>query len=234
MTPAVQPVQTIQNAPSAVQAASAELTWYFDFISPYAYLQSEQLTAFESAGTLQLKPILFAGLLKHWGQLGPAEITPKREWTFTQIVWLAQQHKIPMKLPPAHPFNPLPFLRLAIACQCSRESIKTIFRYIWMHGHSFEQTSDFAALCATLGKTVEDLEAQWVKDQLRTNTEQAIGHMIFGVPTMRVQWATQEVKQFWGFDSTEMALSYSCKEPFWSSVDLQAAIDLPNGLQRNR
>ena len=35
------------------------------------------------------KPVLFAALLKHHGQLGPAEIPPKRDWTYRQVQWLA-------------------------------------------------------------------------------------------------------------------------------------------------
>lgn len=58
--------------------------WYFDFISPFAYLQFVRLG--ELAGArLRLRPVLFAGLLQHWGQLGPAEIPAKRRcsgvWT---------------------------------------------------------------------------------------------------------------------------------------------------------
>jgi hypothetical protein len=40
------------------------------------------------------RPVLFAGLLQHWGQKGPAEIEPKRAWTFRQVHWLAAQHGI--------------------------------------------------------------------------------------------------------------------------------------------
>jgi 2-hydroxychromene-2-carboxylate isomerase len=89
--------------------------WYFDFISPFAYLQSAKMEELSRHATITPRPVLFAALLDHHGQLGPAEIEPKRTFIFRQALWLAQRHGIPMKLPPFHPFNPLPPLRLAIA-----------------------------------------------------------------------------------------------------------------------
>jgi 2-hydroxychromene-2-carboxylate isomerase len=216
------------------QQSRPQLTWYFDFISPYAYLQSERLDQFEVLGDLALKPILFAGLLKHWGQLGPAEIVPKRQWTFEHVVWQAHQHKIPIGMPPAHPFNPLPFLRLALACECSREAVREIFRFIWVKGYAFENNEAFDELLLTLNKTRADLELPAVKEQLKTNTEHAIANEVFGVPTVVVESEGRAAQKFWGFDSGEMTISFTKKEPFWSEKILAQARSLPNGLQRKR
>ena len=41
------------------------LVWYFDFVSPYSYLQFEAYP--ELMQTAELRPVLFAGLLNHWG-----------------------------------------------------------------------------------------------------------------------------------------------------------------------
>ena len=40
--------------------------------------------------------VLFAALLHALGQKGPAEIEPKRAWTFRQVHWLANRHGIPL------------------------------------------------------------------------------------------------------------------------------------------
>ena len=63
------------------------LSFWFDPISPYAYLAFEHLPqALEGCSyVVDYRPVLFAGLLGHWGQLGPAEIEPKRAWTFRQV-----------------------------------------------------------------------------------------------------------------------------------------------------
>ena len=50
------------------------LNWYFDFISPYAYLQSTRLDDFAQHAVVRCHPVLFAGLLAHHGHKGPAEI----------------------------------------------------------------------------------------------------------------------------------------------------------------
>ena len=53
------------------------LDWYFDVISPFAYLQFQRLREVEARAQVRRVPVLFAGLLEHWGQKGPAEIVPK-------------------------------------------------------------------------------------------------------------------------------------------------------------
>src|SRR3954466_2003412 len=116
--------------------AMKHITFYLDFISPYAYLASEELPrALEGLSyTVDYRPILFAGLLKHHGQLGPAEIPGKREWTCRQVMWLAHAHGIPMQMPAAHPFNPLGLLRLATACGPNRYVCEQLFRHAWRGG----------------------------------------------------------------------------------------------------
>lgn len=65
--------------------------WYFDFISPYAYLQAQRLQKLREYCELEPRPVLLAALLSHWGQLGPAEIAPKRQFTYKQVRWLARR-----------------------------------------------------------------------------------------------------------------------------------------------
>ena len=52
--------------------------WYFDFVSPYSCLCLHRLAELAGEVTIAYRPVLFAGLLKHWGQKGPAEIPAKR------------------------------------------------------------------------------------------------------------------------------------------------------------
>jgi len=121
---------------SVATPPSAEIDWYFDFISPYSYLAFEALpaalAAIEPAPVVRLRPVLFAGLLNHWGHMGPAEVAPKRRFTYEHCTWLADRHRIPMRAPRHHPFNPLPLLRAAIAAgksdPRSRMSTSAVFR----------------------------------------------------------------------------------------------------------
>ncbi|MCX7274029.1 MAG: DsbA family protein, partial [Burkholderiales bacterium] len=84
------------------------LNWYFDFISPYAYLQSTRLDDFSQDVLVKCHPVLFAGLLAHHGQKGPAEIAGKRTFTYEHVAWLAERNGIALRFPASHPFNPLP------------------------------------------------------------------------------------------------------------------------------
>ena len=113
------------------------LTFYFDVISPYAYLAFDQLprTLQGLSYTVSYQPVLFGALLKHHGQLGPAEIAGKREWTYRQSLWLAREQGLSLRIPAAHPFNPLPLLRLAVSCdaqgQPNRHVCERLFRHVW-------------------------------------------------------------------------------------------------------
>jgi 2-hydroxychromene-2-carboxylate isomerase len=117
------------------------LSFWFDPISPYAYLAFEHLPqALEGCSyVVDYRPVLFAGLLGHWGQLGPAEIEPKRAWTFRQVAWQAQQLGIELAVPAQHPFNPLGLLRLGLASAPAgglpnRRVVELLMRHVWRGG----------------------------------------------------------------------------------------------------
>ena len=132
-------------------AAMASADWYFDFVSPFAYLQCEQLAALETKINIRYRPILFAGLLKAHGHKGPAEIAAKRLFTYRFVVWQAKQLGIALKFPPVHPFNPLPLLRLAVAADGDPEVVRTIFRFVWRDGRLGDLPIEWAELMAMLG-----------------------------------------------------------------------------------
>jgi len=181
-----------------------QITFYFDFISPYAYLAFEQLSsALQGLSySVDYKPLLFAGLLKHHGQLGPAEIPSKREWTYRQVLWLAHTHGIELQMPASHPFNPLPLLRLALACgsqgTSNRYVAETIFRHVWRGGADAGDPARLQALTAGLAPARDPASAE-VKAELKTNTDEAVALGLFGVPSLVV-----DRKVFWGFDALPM------------------------------
>ena len=112
------------------------IVFHFDPISPFVHLAFERLPQVLQGCSyaVEYRPLLFAGLLQHWGQKGPAEIEPKRAWTFRHVAWLAQRHGISLQTPQVHPFNPLPLLRLAIACGPDRRVVEAILRHVWVGG----------------------------------------------------------------------------------------------------
>jgi 2-hydroxychromene-2-carboxylate isomerase len=131
------------------------VVWYFDFISPYAYLGLHTLRRLPEGTHLEYRPILFAGLLKHFGQKGPAEIAPKRKWTYRSCIWLAHQNQIPFRMPAAHPFNSLAYLRLAVAAGSTLTAIETIFNALWTTGSNPGDPAMVERLAGRLGVPLE-------------------------------------------------------------------------------
>ncbi|MBG9389607.1 2-hydroxychromene-2-carboxylate isomerase [Caenimonas aquaedulcis] len=210
-----------------------QVTFYFDFISPYAYLAFEKLPlALQGIShAVDYKPLLFAGLLKHHGQLGPAEIAPKREWTYRQVLWQAHANDIPMDMPAAHPFNPLPLLRLSLACGANglvnRYVAETVFRKVWRGGADPTDTGRLKELTELL-KPARDPASDAVKSELKTNADEAIARGLFGVPTFAV-----DDKLFWGFDALPMLRAYLQGDAWFGQGHWDAETRLP-GTQRAR
>lgn len=203
----------------------ASIDWYFDFVSPYSYICLHRLHEIPSA--VAFKPVLFAGLLKHWGQKGPAEIPAKRQWTYRWCTWWAGELGIPFRFPAAHPFNPLPHLRLALGCGSDPEVVKRIFGWVWMSGENATDPERFAVLCRELNVSEESFANQEVKDQLRRNTEEAAARGVFGVPSFVV-----DGEVFWGTDSIGFLKAFLRDESFLRNEEMRRLASLPAGAAR--
>jgi len=211
------------------------ITFYLDFVSPYAYLAFEALPqALEGLSyVVDYQPVFLGGLVKHFGQLAPAEVPPKRAWTYRHVQWLAEQAGVPLQMPSSHPFNPLPLLRLALAIdgagRPNRFACETIFRHVWQGGHDPNAPERLQKLHQALGVSGDGITD--AKAPLQVATEAAIGRGVFGVPAFYV-----DDKLFWGLDGLPMLRSYldgghlggaSDWGPAWQSVQaIPSAIPL--------
>ena len=182
-----------------------DIDFYFDPISPYAYLAFERLpTALEGLSySVNYRPVLFAGMLAQHGQKGPAEIEPKRAWTFRQVHWLAYKHGLELQTPTEHPFNPLALLRLIIACSPvggtpNRHVCEQVLRHVWRGGSNANDATRLAELTARLAPVRSAADAD-VKQALKDATDHAMAVGVFGVPTLVVRG-----KLFWGLDALPM------------------------------
>jgi 2-hydroxychromene-2-carboxylate isomerase len=210
------------------------IDFWFDPISPFAYLAFERLPqallglSFE----VRYRPVLFAGLLQHHGHKGPAEIEPKRQWTFRHVHWLARAHGIPLQTPAVHPFNPLPLLRLALACSDgtlgpNRRVAEALFHHVWQgDGADAADPVRLAALRERLQPT-RDPAGDAVKADLRAATEQAIARGVFGVPSFDV-----DGRVLWGVDALPMLADALRGDPWFAGPTWDVAAASRPGVAR--
>lgn len=178
-------------------------TWYFDFISPFAWIGLHRLKELPADVAIDYRPVLFAGILNHWGQKGPAEMPTKRRYTYRWSHWWAQSQGIPLRYPSGHPFNPIHHLRLALACGCKPDAIRKIFESVWTTGEDASDPGRFALLLKSLSITREQIENPEIKSTLKSNTDEAIKRGVFGVPMLEI-----DGELFWGADSTGFAKAF--------------------------
>ena len=206
------------------------IVWYFDFISPFAWLQWPKLKALAATHPVALRPILFAGVLDRRGQKGPAEIPVKREFTYRHALWRARQAGQPLRFPPAHPFNPLTSLRLCIAAGSTVEATDAIFDWIWGQGHAGDSVEALAPVAARLGvaNPAAAIADPAVKAQLKANFDAAMEDGVFGVPTLSL-----DGRLFWGDDAHDFALACLHDPALWDEPEMQRVASLPIGVARS-
>jgi len=203
------------------------IAWYFDFVSPYAYLCLKRLRELPAELGIEYRPVLFAGLLQHWGQKGPAELSTKRLWTYRWCQWSAVRLGVPLRFPAVHPFNPLHHLRLAIAAGSTSASVARIFDAIWTSGADAGDAQRFAALAAELGVDPARLGEAEIKERLRRNTEDAAQAGVFGVPTF-----VAEGELFWGVESLDLLNAWLADPAVLASAEMKRLETLPVGAAR--
>ena len=208
------------------QPQAHRIDWYFDFISPFAFFGFHRLRELGDVN-ITFHPVLFAELLKRHGHKGPAEIPSKRTWTYRSCVWWAQQHGVPFRFPAAHPFNPLPYLRLAIAAGNTPQAIGRIFEALWTTGADPAAPEVVASLARELGVDPARLMDEEVKAALRQETEQAAERGVFGVPTHII-----DGELFWGAEATDFVKAYLADPGVLRSDEMQRVSTLPVGIAR--
>lgn len=208
-----------------------KIVWYYDFISPYAYLASQALDRFPSDIEIECRPILFAGILKQWDTRGPGEIAPMRKFTYRQIAWLAQKSGITLNFPPIHPFNPLKLLRLNIALGERLDVADRLFRFVWAEGKSSDDPLAWSELVSDFGLTLEQAEAMVtdseVKAKLISETDSALEKGVFGVPGFSV-----DGELFWGFDSMPFINDFLEDSTLFTQATMRQADGVGEGIKR--
>jgi 2-hydroxychromene-2-carboxylate isomerase len=210
---------------------SVRVSWVFDVISPFSYLALPRLRELRPGVELQVVPVLLAALLDHFGQRGPAEIPSKRRFTYRFVLWRARRLGMPLRMPPAHPFNPLAALRLIIAAGSTAHAAGVVLQAVFAEGRDVTDPAVIADLARQL--SVADpqrvLADPAIKQRLRDNTQWACSHGVFGVPTLVIG-----AELFWGHDAIDMALDYLRQPQAFADPDMRAIDTLPIAAARTQ
>jgi 2-hydroxychromene-2-carboxylate isomerase len=210
------------------------ITFYLDFVSPYAWLAFVRLpeVLLGLSYAVQYRPVLLGALLQAHGNPGPAGIAPKRAWTYRHVQWWAQQHGVPLQLPTQHPFKPLPLLYRALACSddgtINRYVAGTVLRHVWQEGGDALAPNRLATLDVALaGQTRQGTHADSPTPRalLRSNTQAAQEAGVFGVPAFEV-----DGRVLWGLDALPMLRNLLEGDAWWDGPDWDAAPSHPSGL----
>lgn len=187
-----------------------EFIFYFDFLSPFSYFAWFNLQKMSSDISPIYKPVALGPLLNHWGQKGPGEIEPKREFLLKQMLRYSHKREIPFTTPKTHPFNSLYALRLSlkgVAGERQGEVIAALWKAGWQERIDMGEPEELLAALRRAGLPADDLyEKSFTREakvELKINIQEAISAGAFGVPTF-----VHENELFWGNDSLENLIEF--------------------------
>jgi 2-hydroxychromene-2-carboxylate isomerase len=211
-----------------------QLRWYFDVLSPYAWLQWPAVKRWAAQHPVEPVPVVLGALLAAAGLTGPAEHPGKRLQTYRQVWWRARSRGQTLRFPPAHPFDPLPALRLLTALDAHPQrlaAIETVLASCWRDGLAIDTPAALAGIAARFG--IDDVTATLadpaVKARLRAATEAAIAAGVFGVPTVALPRGL-----YWGEDQTGLIDALLADPGLADEPAFLALAAVPVGIERRR
>ena len=185
------------------------IDFYFDIISPYAYLAYKQIISLKKERKIQFnyKPILLGGLHKLAEITAPAfnEFKMKNMKNDCNIV--ALKKNIEFLWNDKFPINSIKIMRgyLSIDEEIKEIYLETFFNAYWKDNIDFNNIESFKKLLNTINldsdKFFKDIEKNEIKEKLKEITELAFKKEVFGAPTFIVN-----DKLFWGQDRLEYAI----------------------------
>ena len=110
-----------------------EIDFYFDFISPYAYLAYKKIQSLPKDIRINYKPILLGGLHNLEGITAPAFIKPKLKHMINDCLLIAKKNNFDFKWNSKFPINSLNIMRGYLIVNSSNKDqyIKTMFDAYW-------------------------------------------------------------------------------------------------------
>ena len=185
---------------------SDHIDFYFDIISPYAFIAYKKIIKIENI-KFNFKPILLGGLHNLVGITAPAFNTFKLKNMKNDCELISEKNKISFIWNSKFPINSLYIMRgyLAVEVSKKKEYLETFFNAYWQNDIDLTDEKNIIHLLENLSINHEDffksISKQEIKDELKNFTSEAFKKEIFGAPTFVVN-----NKIFWGQDRLDYAL----------------------------
>jgi 2-hydroxychromene-2-carboxylate isomerase len=184
-----------------------EIDFYFDFISPYAYLAYKKIQSLPKDIRINYKPILLGGLHNLQGITAPAFIKPKLKHMICDCLLIAKNNDFDFKWNSKFPINSLSIMRGYFGINSSNREkyIKIMFDAYWKNDLDISKEEILTPLLNQCKidkdiffKKINDLI---IKEKLKNATKDAHEKEVFGAPTFIIN-----NKIFWGQDRLIYAL----------------------------
>jgi 2-hydroxychromene-2-carboxylate isomerase len=191
-------------------ATKKKIDFYFDFLSPYSYVAWTWVRSHFKDYDISLYPVSVPSIIAHFGTLGPAQIKPKRNYLFKDLLRFTKMHNIPFTTPKSLPFNSLYSLRLSLLSSAGAnqfEVIDAIFTAGWAQGLEIGSDDVLRSVLSEKNLPLDELfskmEEKSARVDLKNNIEIGLQKDLFGVPTFFV-----DEEMFWGNDSIKYLEMY--------------------------
>jgi 2-hydroxychromene-2-carboxylate isomerase len=176
------------------------IEYFYDLASPNCYLANKALPEViaRTGATVRYVPMLLGGVMKATNNKPPfvvyAEVKPKLAHGQVDMARFIRKHSLTaFKMNPHFPLNTLLLQRGATAAQQGGtidEYIQAAERLVWEQGLKMDDPEVFVQGLTEAGLDGAALLARTqdpaVKEQLKSNTEEAIARGCFGAPTFFV------------------------------------------------
>ena len=184
-----------------------EVEFYFDFISPYAYLAYKKIQSLPKDIKIKYKPVLLGALHNLDGITAPAFIKPKLKHMISDCDLIANKNKSNFIWNSKFPINSLSIMRgyLFINDENRELYLNVMFDAYWKDNLDISNEGILKNLLEKCKinsiKFFDGIKDTKIKDELKSVTQEAHDKGIFGAPTFVVN-----NKIFWGQDRLEFAL----------------------------
>ena len=185
---------------------SNHIDFYFDIISPYAYIAYKKILKINNVN-FKLKPILLGGLHNLAGITAPAFNKYKMKNMQNDCELVSKKNNISFKWNSRFPINSLSIMRgyLCVEDNKKEEYLNSFFEAYWKEDIDLSNEDTIKQLLKKLKIDENDyfnsISNQEIKDKLKELTQEAFEKEVFGAPTFIVN-----NKIFWGQDRLEYAL----------------------------